>query len=243
MFERAAAASPTRPSLKALVAGELREIGRISDAEAVLQDVLSIHPDDFDALTGLAQIARDRGNRSDSLALLERAAKTYPRHAGLKGLMASDQRELGRLDEAERLLREVLQVQPGHLDALTALGQIARAPGDHAAALAWLEAAAIAHPEDAGSKVSAAAELRELDRIGEAERLLRQVLGSHPQHADARVGLGHIERNAATRARRLRRTRPRPMPLQGVQVCTRWLPARCASSEEVMRPRRRCETC
>jgi tetratricopeptide (TPR) repeat protein len=149
-------------------------------------------PDDFDTLTGLAQIARDNADRSGSLALLERAAKTYPDHAGLKGLMASDLRELGRLHQAQALLREVPELYPGRLDALMALGQMARGRGDRAGALTWFQPAAAAHPEHMGCKIEAAIDLRELDRTGEAERLLRQVLELDPQHVDALAGLAHV---------------------------------------------------
>ena len=44
--------------------------------------------------------------------------------------MASELRELGRLDEAETLLRQALAIEPQHATALAELGHIARRRGD-----------------------------------------------------------------------------------------------------------------
>jgi tetratricopeptide (TPR) repeat protein len=131
-----------------LVAGTLRELGRGDEAEATLRNVLTSHPHDFDALTGLAQLARDRGDRSASLALLQQAASTYPAHPGLKSQIAGDLRELGPFAEAEFLLTELLASHPRHIDAMMSLGWLKLESFDLDAAEALFRRATSAAPAD-----------------------------------------------------------------------------------------------
>jgi tetratricopeptide (TPR) repeat protein len=199
MFEAAAAASPDHAGVKAELASDLRELGRFDEAEALLRGVLERQPQQVDALVELAQIARRRGDRVASLALFEAAAAASPDHAGVKAELASELRELGRLDEAEALLRGVLDCQPQQVDALVGFAQIARRRGDRAASLAKFEAAAAANPNHLGVKLEAAADLRELGRLDDAEALLRGVLELQPQQVDALVGLAQIARRRGDR--------------------------------------------
>jgi tetratricopeptide (TPR) repeat protein len=157
------------------MAAELRELGRLDEAETILRDVLKERPQQVDALAGLAQIARRRGDRAASLAMFEAAAAANPDHPGIKAELAADLRELGRLDEAEALLREVIGLQPRRFDALIGLAQIARQRGDRVTSLEMFKAAAAANPKHLGAKLQAAADLRELARFEEAETVLNQV--------------------------------------------------------------------
>src|SRR5262249_48928692 len=107
-FEAAASVQPKNPGLKIDIAADLPELGRFGDAEAILRSVLAKAPEHPDALIGLGQIARRRGDRATSLKWFETAATADPKNFGLKTLIAADLRELGRLDEAEALLRSAL---------------------------------------------------------------------------------------------------------------------------------------
>jgi tetratricopeptide (TPR) repeat protein len=70
-FEAAVAGNSSHAGLKAEMAGELRQLGRLDEAETVLLGVLERQPQQVDALVGLAQIARRRGDRATSLAMFE----------------------------------------------------------------------------------------------------------------------------------------------------------------------------
>ena len=104
---------------------------------------------DIDALVKLAHVARREGDRAAALAAFEAAAAANPTRVGLKAEVATELRALGRLDEAEALLRQVLAIDPLHVASLAELGHIARRRGDRAAALAAFEAAAAANPTHA----------------------------------------------------------------------------------------------
>ena len=199
-FEAAVAGNQSHAGLKAEMAGELRELGRIDEAEAVLRGVLESQPQHVDSLVGLAQIARRRGNRGASLAMFEAAATANPDHAGVKAELASDLRELGRLDQAEAVLRGVLERHPQHVDSLVGLAQIARRRSDRGTSLAMFQAAATANPDHAGVKAELASDLRELGRLDEAEAVLRGVLERQPRHVDSLVGLAQIARRRGDRA-------------------------------------------
>ena len=198
-FEAAATANPTRVGLKAEVATELRALGRLDEAEALLRQALAIDPLHVASLAELAHVARRRGDRAVALAAFEAAAAANPTHAGLKAEVAFELRELGRLDEAETLLRQALLLQPQHAASLAQLGHIARRRGDRAAALVAFEAAATADPAHVGLKAEVASELRELGRLDEAEAVLRQALALQPQNAASLAQLGHIARRRGDR--------------------------------------------
>ena len=70
---------------------------------------------DIDALVKLAHVARREGDRAAALAAFEAAAAANPTRVGLKAEVASELRKLGRLDEAEALLRQALAIDPQHV--------------------------------------------------------------------------------------------------------------------------------
>jgi hypothetical protein len=60
------------------VAQDLRELGRLNDAEATHRRVLPDAPDQVRALTGLGQLQRQRGDRVATLASFGAAAAAAP---------------------------------------------------------------------------------------------------------------------------------------------------------------------
>ena len=195
-------------------ASELRELGRLDEAEALLRKALAIQPQHVGALAELGHVARRRGDRAAALAAFEAAAAADPAHVGMKVSAASELRELGRLDEAEALLRQALVIQPQHVSALAELGHVARRRGDRAAALAAFEAAAAADPAHVGMKVSAASELRELGRLDEAKRCCGRRWRSNRNTSVRWPSLDMSHGGAAIVRRRWRRSRPQQQPIQ-----------------------------
>lgn len=97
-----------------------------------------------------------------------------------------------RLDEAEAIYRSVIERAPESYKALLGLGYLARDRDDRAAALAFFQAACAAHPKKTRPKLEAAAALRRLSRLDEAEALYRSVLENRPGDAKALAGLGRV---------------------------------------------------
>ncbi|MBL0408326.1 tetratricopeptide repeat protein, partial [Microvirga aerilata] len=110
---------------------------------------------------------------------------------------------LGRLDEAEAVLHEILRQAPQHLGAHLGLGWAARKRGDHARALACFQAAAAIDPNHLGVQQEIAYELPHLGRLDEAEAVLHEILRQAPQHLGAHLGLGWAARKRGDHARAL----------------------------------------
>ncbi|MBM6582737.1 tetratricopeptide repeat protein, partial [Microvirga sp. BT689] len=108
-FQDALALAPDQNLLKVEAATDLRELGRLDEAEAAYQEVLQGKPHHFGALFGLGYVARRRGDRAAAVAWFQAAATADSSQLTAKMEAATDLRELGRLDEAEAAYQEVLQ--------------------------------------------------------------------------------------------------------------------------------------
>jgi tetratricopeptide (TPR) repeat protein len=203
-FETAVAADPGNPWVRCDVAHMLRELGRHDDAEAMFKSVIETHPEHGSALTGLGHLARQRRDRAGALGYFEAAAKADPRNPWVRCDLANILRELSRFGEAETMLKAVLEDHKEHVGALTGLGHIARQRGELDAALGYFEMAAKAEPKNPDLRCELATVLREASRLDEAERVLKAVIETHPQHAAALTGLGHLARQREDRGATLR---------------------------------------
>ena len=190
-FVEAVAAHPAHLGLKAEAATDLRELGRFDEAEVLLREALAIDPKHLPSLMGLGHVARRRGDREAALAVFAEAAAVNPGQAWLKVEAATDLRALGRLDEAEDLLRLVLAVEPRHVPSLIGIGDIARRRSDRAGAIAAYKAA-LTSVSDGGPTLEIVNALRELGQIETAEAKLEELLASRPDNWPALLALGSI---------------------------------------------------
>ena len=198
-LETASALDPSKIGIKLEIANELRELGRVDEAETVLRSMLLSEPKHFRAHVELGQLLRRRGDRLAALASFETASALDSSKIGIKLEIANELRELGRVDEAETVLRSVLLGEPKHFRAHVELGHLLRQRGDLLAALVNFETASALDPSKIGIKLEIANELRELGRVDEAETVLRSVLLSEPDHFRAHVELGHLLRRRGDR--------------------------------------------
>lgn len=98
----------------------------------------------------------------------------------------------GRLLEAERLYGELLRHAPDDLDALVFLTVRAHAARRLDEALALIDRARVAHPDDAATWVNQGILLREAERLDEAQAFLQRGLELSPQLFVARLRLGEV---------------------------------------------------
>ena len=97
---------------------------------------------------------------------------------------------LGRLDDAERVLRRAVAVDPASSDARNHLGLVRQARGDGAGALALFREAVAADPQDAGCRVNLGVALRAAGDVPGAIEQYRAALGIEPDHPRAHANLG-----------------------------------------------------
>ena len=97
--------------------------GRIDDALAMID--AADPQDDEERLQGVlarAQVLRDAGRVDQAIATLQAADKDMPDTVEVKYELAMLNERRGRVDELERLLREVIELDPEHAHAYNALG-------------------------------------------------------------------------------------------------------------------------
>jgi Flp pilus assembly protein TadD len=168
-------------------------------------------------LLELGLSARRAGDHERALAWFKRVVAADATNTRARLESATDLRELGRLDEADQVCREVLAEMPDQPQALMGLGYTARQRrGATAKALMYFQRASAAAPGDPWPWLETAAELRELGRLEEAEAACHTVLTTVPAagdapagHAPARwralMGLGHCARGRGDRTEALGR--------------------------------------
>ena len=98
----------------------------------------------------------------------------------------------GRLDEAERIYRQVLQQEPDDPDALQLLGLIERDRGRHERAVELIGRAAGLRPGVSAYRSKLGLALRGAGRPAEAAAAYRTAIELDPSSADDHVGLGQV---------------------------------------------------
>jgi tetratricopeptide (TPR) repeat protein len=161
-FRRAIDADAAHVDANLQVAYDLRELNELDEATQQFERVLVLAPGHEGAAKALQAIAREATAReatsAQEQALAEAKAAEQAISAAVAARMRDGQRALERseLDVAQRLFAHVLGLAPGHADALTGLGAVARARK----ASAWLQP--VQHALDLGEFDAAA---RLLDKV------------------------------------------------------------------------------
>ena len=199
LFRHAELISPQRTDIQLEIGHLLRQLGQLDEAAAIFQRVLALESHNLVAYTRLAHVKRDQRDQIGSLATLEAATKIAPQNPRLQLEIATDLRELNRLDEAEAVLSTLLKQYPENVDALIGLGHVKRRQKHPAAALAAFEAAAELDPDRLPIKLEVASELRSLDLITEAEAVIEAILAVDAKNVAALIASGHIKRQHGDR--------------------------------------------
>ena len=122
------------------------------------------------------------------------------REAGKRGLemtavqamqIAIGHHQAGRLDDAERIYREVLRVQPGHSEALHLLGLVACQKGDNDLGADRIARAISLNPSSAEYHNNLGLALARSGRADEAIAAHRRALQLQPGYAEAHSNLGN----------------------------------------------------
>ena len=121
------------------------------------------------------------------LTYLPLEANTY------RSVLATVLRAAGREDDATAMFREVLERDAGAYTAHVALADMAEARGDLQSALLARQAAAAANPDDFSTDVEIGITLVRLDRVAEAEEILKRVAATQPRSPRAWYVLGLIQ--------------------------------------------------
>ena len=194
LFRTAAALQPRHLGLRMEAAADLAQLDRQAEADAEYRIVLTMDSRHVGALIALGQAARRRGERQAALSCFQQACEADPAHVWARMEAAHELRETGDVARAEVEYRIVLAGDPGQSVALLGLASCARQSGDTAGSLAFHRRILEGDPDHVWARLQAAADLRELSRLAEAEREYHLVLAENPASDPAFLGLGQCAR-------------------------------------------------
>lgn len=184
-FRLAIETAPTLPGPKLEAATEMRELGRLDEAEAMAHEAVALAPGNVHAYNSLAFCARKRGQREQALKWFQAAIEAASTLPGPKLDAATEMRELGEFDAAREMIGRVLADGGRTPYALIMLGLIERAANQRKAALAAFTAAHETDRRHAGALVEMAIEYRQLGQQSECDQCLDLALECDPRNIQA----------------------------------------------------------
>ncbi len=180
------------------IATELRELGRLGEAEAAYRNIVTKNPSFSNGWRGLALLARQRGDRAAALEHFRAAVAADPDNVWTLQDLSTELRELGHVEEAAAAYRDLTAKHPHSPHGWRGLALLARQRGDRAGALEYFRAAAALDPHNIWTMQDMAAELRELGRPDEAQDLVKDFAGRHPESAQAQIAYANGIRHKAS---------------------------------------------
>src|SRR5262249_41640859 len=116
-FRRAVDADPANKTRLIDVAVELRDLGRLDDSRAVLDELLAVAPTEPRALMQRGQLLRRQDRRGDALAVFTEILTHHPDHAQAMVEAAEEERALGRPQLARAWLDKALAAETDQVGA------------------------------------------------------------------------------------------------------------------------------
>ncbi len=161
----------------------------MQDAAAACREILSLEPDDVDALGLLGLVTHQTGHHEAAVELISRAIALRSGEAVLHSNLGEVYRALGKLDEAVRSYREAIRLDPSSVDAHHNLGIALLSLGQLSEAEASSREAIRLHPRFAGAYNNLGLiRQRQGDESG-AMALFRQALEIREDFIEARSNL------------------------------------------------------
>lgn len=99
-------------------ANELFANKKLDEAEELLKEVIRIDPEVREAYQTLGEIYEDRGDLLKCVSSWDLALRLGPKDADMCRSNARLKQELGLIDEADNLYRQLIQLRPQDPDAL-----------------------------------------------------------------------------------------------------------------------------
>jgi tetratricopeptide (TPR) repeat protein len=167
--------------------------GEFAQAATFAGDAQDQHPEDLRFPRLRARALFDSGAPARALSILEPTAKANPRDANTQFAMADLYTDAGRIDDAERTLRRLLDIEPGNAAVLNYLGYLLADNGRQLdEAISLVERALDMDPENPAYLDSLGwAHFRRGD-LEEAEKYLRPAAERMPRNGVIQDHLGDL---------------------------------------------------
>ena len=123
-YTRALAVEPTSRALKFRRIATVLSDGNYAQAAAFAAEAQAQHPDDLRFPRLRARAVFEGGDPARALTILEPTAKAYPKDTTTQLALADLYSDAGRDGDAERTLRQLIEMEPANADALNYLGYL-----------------------------------------------------------------------------------------------------------------------
>jgi predicted O-linked N-acetylglucosamine transferase (SPINDLY family) len=170
----------------------LHHRGQLAQAQEIYQQVLTIHPQHFDALHLLGVIAYQTGNHAQALGLIDRAIAIYPNNAAFYSNRGNALLALSRSDEALDSYDRAIKLKPDYAEAYFNRGNALQALGRLGEALDSHDRALEISPDFAEVYNNRGLVLKELKRLGEALDSYDRAIKLKPDYAEAHNNRGLV---------------------------------------------------
>lgn len=171
-------------------AKQRHQAGRTDEADALYHQVLSLDPDNVDALHMRGVLASQRGDVDIAIGLIERAAALNVESTTILSNLGTVYRTAGRFAQAESSFRAALDLQPAAATARFNLANTLIEQGKVEEAIAEYERALQDDPGNPGIRNNLAAALKTAGRFEAAADLYRRLAEEFPEDAQAKCNLG-----------------------------------------------------
>jgi tetratricopeptide (TPR) repeat protein len=172
-----------------LHARQLEVTGKSEQALTAYAAVLKLHPDNVEALRGLASLYRQRGALEDALAPLQKALVLAPDRPELYNELGMVFQDLGDLRKAVTFHKRAIKVDERFTSAHINLGVAYKRLGKHAEAIAAYRAALALNPQSPEAHNNLGNLLHQIGDISGAKRHIEDALRLRPNYPDAQTNL------------------------------------------------------
>ena len=166
------------------------QTGRLSQAEALYQQILQIEPNNLEALHYLGIIAYQSGKYEIAVEIIGKTILANPSNPTCYVNLGNALKGQGNLDEAARQYLKALSLQPNYAEVHYNLGNTFQAQGKLDAAVESFQKALLLKPNYADALYNLGNAFREQGKLDQAVEHYHKALSLKPDYAEAHSNLG-----------------------------------------------------
>lgn len=163
---------------------------RYQDAEKILRKIIENNRANEWVYIQFIRTLRKQRKYPEALTWVKKVEKEISNPISLCIETAAIYTELRKFEEAEKLCKKIIQLEPYNYQALVCLGWIYREKGENLKSLKCLEQAVTIDAQDSWGKVELAFTLMKLNELKRAEDLFRELIKTNPQSYASYAHLG-----------------------------------------------------
>lgn len=210
-YQQVLASDPNNHEACLMLGSLLGEAGQLDQAASLLRKAAANKADDATACITLAHVLRAMGDTKNAIDSLEEGVRRDPDDCDAICTLGSMLAESGRDTEAVEQFSSAVELNPQRGDAWLALGAMQIRQNQPEAAAGTLETALRLNPGDREAKLQLGIALIKLERLDDAESILRQAITDHSDYPELYFWLanalkqrgnlsGALESNTSARA-------------------------------------------